>query len=82
MSENTVREAFEKAYAAIPAITPTKETAWLIWTASRKQAMEEAAKHLEQIAGVVSGPHESDGHYALLNRCAAAIRQQAIPLEK
>lgn len=31
------RERFEAAYAAIPTITPTKETAWLVWQAARSR---------------------------------------------
>jgi hypothetical protein len=43
------------------------------------RAMEVAAKELERLASIVSGPHESDGEYALLNRCAAAIRALPMP---
>ena len=33
MPNSLDREAFEKAYAAIHPITPTKETAWICWQA-------------------------------------------------
>lgn len=37
------RERFEAAYAAIPPITPTKETAWRIWNMARAYSLTAAA---------------------------------------
>lgn len=36
---------------------------------------ERCARVCEELASLISGPHESDGHYALLMNCAASIRR-------
>ena len=50
MPNSLDREAFEKAYAAIHPITPTKETAWICWQAG-------AAAERERIAAKFNQPH-------------------------
>jgi len=51
MPNSLDREAFEKAYAAIHPITPTKETAWICWQAGAAAEREACAKICESFGG-------------------------------
>ena len=68
MPNSLDREAFEKAYAAIHPITPTKETAWICWQAGAAAEREAIAKSCEEWGGF------KDGY-----SCASAIRDRSAP---
>lgn len=91
MSENTEREAFEahmlKQWDSSPSAIWQNpggtyvyvQSEWEAWTASRKQALEEAAQicEAERVDAQASGASDDRAYNLAIEHCTEAIRQAA-----